>query len=142
MQIVGCTPQINNKPEEVNIIGFLDKENEDEKERLYQLYKEAAFFILPTKAECVGMSFIEAASFGLPAIGTEVGGVPEAVTDNKTGLICKPSQSSKEVAEWILSEWSDKQKYKKLSRSAFDKYRKHMNWQLWGERVKEVIEES
>lgn len=127
MQIVGCIPQINNKPEEVSIIGFLDKENEVEKERLYHLYKEAAFFILPTKAECVGMSFIEATSFGLPAIGTEIGGVPEAVTDNETGLICKPSQNSKEVAEWIFKVWSDAQKYNNLSKAAYIKYKEQMN---------------
>ena len=29
---------------------------------------------MPTKAECVGMSFIEAIYLGLPAVGTEIEG--------------------------------------------------------------------
>ena len=53
---------------------------------LYRLCREASFFIMPANAECVGMSFIEAASFGLPAIGKNTGGVPEAVLHNHSGL--------------------------------------------------------
>ena len=139
LKIVGCEPQIPNKPDEINVIGFLDKETPEGRERLHQLYKEAAFFIMPTKAECVGMSFIEAASYGLPAIGTETGGVPEAVIDGETGLISKPLHTPDNVAGWIISVFKREERYKELSQSAYGRYINHMNWDQWAKRVKEVI---
>ena len=98
--IAGCEPDIKNT-EWIKKVGFLDKSKADENEILLDLYRKATFFIMPTKAECVGMSFIEAASLGLPAIGTEVGGVPEAVTHKNSGYIINKEQTAKEVARWV-----------------------------------------
>lgn len=142
LQIVGCEPEIPNKPEGVKIIGFLDKEAEEGRVRLDQLYKEATFFIMPTKAECVGMSFIEAASYGLPSIGTETGGVPEAVIDGETGFICNPSHSPEEVANWIITVQKEEPRYSKLSHQAYSRYKKYMNWENWSSQVKEIINRS
>ena len=35
-----------------------------------------------------GISFIEAASYGVGSIGGKDGGAPDAISHNKTGLIC------------------------------------------------------
>jgi len=94
--VIGCSPEVPNKLDEVKILGFLDKENELGLSILKKSYEEASFFLLPTKAECIGMSFIEAASYGLPAIGTNVGGVPEAVIHEKTGYICEETSTPEE----------------------------------------------
>ncbi|CAM5415382.1 glycosyltransferase family 4 protein [Eoetvoesiella caeni] len=44
-------------------------------------------FALATEMEAAGMVFAEAASAGLPIVGTKVGGVPEMVQDGVTGLL-------------------------------------------------------
>lgn len=49
--------------------------------------KGCDFFALATHQEALGTSFIEAMAMGLPAIGTAVDGVPEVITDGKTGLL-------------------------------------------------------
>lgn len=41
--------------------------------------------------EGFGMSFIDAAFHGLATIGTDTGGIPDAIIDGKTGLIAKTS---------------------------------------------------
>ena len=41
--------------------------------------------------EGFGMSFIDAAFHGLATIGTDSGGIPDAIIDGKTGLIAKTS---------------------------------------------------
>lgn len=140
LEIMGCDPEIPDKPDEVKILGFLDKSKPEESRRVEELYREASFFIMPTKAECVGMSFIEAASVGLPAIGTEIGGVPEAITDNETGFIIGETHAPKETAEWIKKIWEDKLLYLSISENAFQRYTKKMNWELWGKKVWEIIE--
>lgn len=49
--------------------------------------KACDFFALATHQEALGTSFIEAMAMGLPALGTAVDGVPEVITDGKTGLL-------------------------------------------------------
>ncbi len=139
LHVVGCDPEIPNRPDGIKTIGFVDKETEMGRMQLDELYKEATFFIMPTKAECVGMSFIEAASYALPAIGSETGGVPEAVSDNETGLICRSAHTPEEVANWIIAARNDEQKYSKLSQQAYDKYKRTMNWGNWSKQVRDVI---
>lgn len=46
-------------------------------------------FCLTTRLEASGMVFLEAASAGLPVIGTAVGGVPEMLLNEQTGLLVK-----------------------------------------------------
>lgn len=44
-------------------------------------------FVLPTHEEALGTAFLEAQAMGLPAIGTRVGGVPEAILEGETGML-------------------------------------------------------
>ncbi len=138
--IAGCDPDIDVGKSYIKKVGFFDKSVAEQKGAFVDLYKKAHFFIMPTTAECVGMSFIEAASVGLPAIGTEVGGVPEAVSDKKTGLIIKKDQSPKDVAERVTSTWKDETKYRKISLNAFQHQSNNMSWERWGERVKDLLQ--
>ena len=41
-----------------------------------------------TSVEGFGISFIEAAQYGIPSIGGKDGGASDAIVHNKTGLIC------------------------------------------------------
>ena len=57
------------------------------------LIAEANLFLMPTRiekksVEGFGISFIEAASYGVGSIGGKDGGASDAITHNKTGLIC------------------------------------------------------
>ena len=58
-------------------------------------------FILTSESEGVPVSIMEAFSFGIPAIATAVGGIPEIVT-NGTGYLLPPNPSPKEVAKQLL----------------------------------------
>ena len=57
------------------------------------LIAEANLFLMPSRVEKksvegFGISFIESASYGVGAIGGKDGGASDAITHNKTGLIC------------------------------------------------------
>ena len=57
------------------------------------LIAKSNIFIMPsiihkTSVEGFGISFIEAAQYGIPSIGGKDGGASDAIIHNKTGLIC------------------------------------------------------
>jgi glycosyltransferase involved in cell wall biosynthesis len=47
-------------------------------------------FVLPSRAENLPLSVLEAMSAAVPVVVTKVGGVPEIVTDGVTGLVVEP----------------------------------------------------
>jgi len=51
-------------------------------------YKNCDIFIAPSRYESFGLIYAEAMSFGKPAIGTDVGGIPEVIEHEKTGFLC------------------------------------------------------
>ena len=63
---------------------FLGWVSGKERERLFQ---ESSIFCLPSEAEGMPMSILEAMAHGLATIATPVGGIPEIIDDGTNGLI-------------------------------------------------------
>jgi len=71
--------------------GLVDLVGPVERDRLYaEYYARADAFVMPTHAEGLGFTNIEAMSFGLPVISSTVGPIPEVVADRATGLLVAP----------------------------------------------------
>jgi len=51
-------------------------------------------FICPSLAEGLGIVFIEAQACGLAVVGTNVGGIPDVITDRENGLLIEPKDSA------------------------------------------------
>lgn len=58
----------------IHILGRLNKNIPEEYERMISYYQESDLFLLPTKAECAGIVFAEAAEYGLPSVTHKTGG--------------------------------------------------------------------
>jgi glycosyltransferase involved in cell wall biosynthesis len=55
------------------------------------LYLEhAKAFCLPSRAEPFGIAILEAGAYRLPVVASRVGGIPEIVIDEETGLLTEP----------------------------------------------------
>lgn len=76
--------------------------------------------VLPSLNEAVGRIILEAATYGVPAIATRVGGVPEIVRDQETGLLVPP-QDAGSIARALLELLTDPEKRERLGRAAKEK---------------------
>ena len=83
--------------------------------------------------EGFGISYLEAAFYGIPSIASNVGGTPEAVLHNNTGIIISNVAELDSVLKNILS---DNNNLKKLGQNA--KIRAEKNF-LWSNIIKKYI---
>lgn len=125
----------------VDVAGRLDKSKPEDLHTFNNLFKKSHFFILPTQAECICMSCLEAASFGVPVFASDTGGVPESVEHGKTGKLLPVNESGKEYAEAIRELWKDKKQYEEIARNSYQRYCKSHNWNSWGKKARQVAED-
>jgi glycosyltransferase involved in cell wall biosynthesis len=62
--------------------------DEEGRARLASLYQQATCFVLPSLHESFGIAYVEAATAGLPSIGTTEGGTPDSIGDG--GVLVDP----------------------------------------------------
>jgi len=74
-------------------------------------------FVMSSLAEGLGLSIMEAQAMGLPVIATFVGGIPELIEDNKTGILIPP-QDSEILANAITSLLENKLRARQLGENA------------------------
>jgi len=79
-----------------------------------QLLAAADIFCMPSINEALGYSLIEAMAAGKPVVATNVGGIPEVVTDASEGILVQPG-STDELANELERLVRDEQLRKVLS---------------------------
>jgi glycosyltransferase involved in cell wall biosynthesis len=97
---------------------------------------------MPSKAECYGLVYAEASSFGLPSLAADVGGVSTVVRDGKNGRLFKLEDEPEKYAEYIQQLISSRAAYEQLSLSAFQEYAERLNWTVAGKSVRDLIDDS
>ena len=94
------------------------------------LIKNSNLFLMPSivfknSVEGFGISFIEAASYGIGSIGGKDGGESDAIKNGKTGLICD-GQNINSIYESII-KFFENDNYKKYGMNALE-FSKNFQW--------------
>lgn len=137
--IVGSTVPNGTKDSDIKVYEYLDKSNDSDKKKLYDLYTKADFFLLPTRQECYGVVFCEANAFGLPIITTNTGGIPTIVQDGINGYKLTLEATGKEFAEKIIEIYKQHELYKKMRFESRKRYDELLNWDSAGKQIQEHI---
>jgi glycosyltransferase involved in cell wall biosynthesis len=74
---------------------------------LVEVYRDADIFVVPTRKEHMGMVLTEACATGLPIVGTDVGGIREAVHEGRNGHLLPRGAGAEEWAAAILGLLAD-----------------------------------
>ena len=61
----------------------------------YKILKAFDIFVLPSVKEGLPYVLLEAGQAELPVVASDVGGVPDIITDNASGLLCPPKNHNK-----------------------------------------------
>ncbi len=92
-------------------------------------YVEAAdIFCRPSLSEGFGNSFVEAMAVGTPIIATPVGGIPDFLTEEKTGLFCQVRHPAS-IAEAVTKYVKDKSLYENIVKNGQALVREKYSWQ-------------
>jgi glycosyltransferase involved in cell wall biosynthesis len=86
----------------VSVTGWIDQIKRSE------LLSIATILVLPSHAEGFPMSILEAMSAGTPVVATRVGGVPEAITHEREGLLVTPGDVAgiaESIKRLLASPW-------------------------------------
>ena len=138
LHVVGCIPPME-VPDFVKIHGFISKRTDEGKKLIDKLFSESHFFILPSKAECFGVVFAEASSFGLPSLATNTGGIPSAITDGINGKLFPANADAEKYSSYILEIMSSKNKYYQLAMNSFEEYNSRLNWSKSAAIIKDYV---
>lgn len=136
--IIGADPA-GLSPEQFDIHPYLDKGKPEHFALLSKIMLGAHFFFLPSRAEAYGQAFCEAAAFGLPSIGSTMGGIPTIVRDGATGFVRPPETSAGQFASLIQETLSDSQGYRRMAMQAREDYLQRLNWDSFGTALSDAI---
>ena len=88
LTIVGTGPLENNLKEHCSRLGIDHRVDfAGYRSNSFDALKEMDIFVLPSRTEGCPIVILEAMAMGLPVVATNVGGNPELVTDNETGIL-------------------------------------------------------
>ena len=132
LTIIGCVPPFPVTEPGIKVIPFLNRGIEAEAHQLVSIIKQSHFLLLPTRAECAGVVFCEAAAYGLPSVTTSTGGVPTYVKNNITGITLPPEAGGEAYAEKIITLYANDAVYQQLCSSSRSYYEETLNWNAWG----------
>jgi glycosyltransferase involved in cell wall biosynthesis len=115
----------------VKLAGWLGHEGRD------RLLATASLFVLPSHAEGVPVSLLEAMAAGCPVIATAVGGIPDVVRHGVNGLLVTPGEPAA-LAGAIARLLDDRALAVRLGAAARDTIARHHTLERALERIERV----
>lgn len=122
----------------IHDLGFLDKSKPDDLDKYIRVWRKSNLLLLPTRAECAGIVFCEAGTFGVPILTTKTGGTGTYVIDGVNGMRLALSAGPSQYAD-IIQHWFRNGDLDSLAQQSFELYSKRFSWNAWGRHFEQVV---
>lgn len=119
--------------------GLLLKSNPEHRARIEQLLVQSHLVFVPSRAEAYGMTFCEAAAYGVPSLTSDVGGIPTIVREDLTGFSLPAASDPDAYARRIEACFADRDRHIALGRAARRFYDQTLNWDAFGEGLIDIL---
>lgn len=140
--VVGCEPFAGETPEGVRCLGFLSKSDALHKEQWEQCFRDCHAFLLPTRADCFGVVYAEAAAYALPSLATRTGGVPDAAKEGHNGWLFDPAADETGYADLLESWVKNTSAYQDAAMRAWRYGDSVLNWRVAGRQFGGLLAEK
>ena len=108
-----------------NVVYCTDRSWED----AMRVIKSSSIVVVPSRMESLPTTVKEAFFLNVPVIGTNVGGIPELITNNETGILI-PTENSNKLAQAVNELLLDKEKAEKLATNGNTFVKNNMTWDV------------
>ena len=92
-------------------------------------YAASDVVVLPSLKEATSIAGLEAMATGKPLVGTNVGGIPQIITDGETGILVPP-RNPDELAHAIVFLLNDDGKRAAMGLNARKRAESEFSWQI------------
>ena len=133
-------PQLQQLAQTIRVAERVHFFTEFSRKDLAAWYAAADIFALPSTGEGFGLVFLEAMAFGKPAIGTNVGGIPDVVEDGQEGLLIEPNVPAVSCA--LRKLLCDRAFCDTLGARAKQRVEREFTFDKFQQRLREVIEST
>ena len=118
---------LRNAESEINgaVVYCTDRSWED----AMSLLKSSSIVVVPSRTESLPTIVKEAFFLNVPVIGTNVGGIPELITNNETGILVPPESPSK-LAQAVNELLSNKKQAERLAINGNIFIKNNMTWDV------------
>ena len=130
LTIIGASPKI--EVPNCHVIGPIPVDKID------QYYRNASVFCLPTLLEPFGVAFIEAMTYQLPIIGTNIGAIPDFVVDDYNGYLINPGDVDA-LTTALLKVMDNSEKRFAFGQKSYQIARDKYNWLKVGTAARQAI---
>ena len=138
LRILGNGPErrfLEGLVKELNLKNAVDLPGVASRTELMREISGAMCVVIPTpKSEAFGLLAIESMSVGTPVIATKVGGLPEIIQDNVTGLLVEPEYQ--EIADTIEKIYLDKNLNIDIGLKGQERARTHFNMARFANQIR------
>ncbi|MEK9208821.1 MAG: glycosyltransferase family 4 protein [Patescibacteria group bacterium] len=98
-------------------------------EQLAVVYAAADVFVRPSLSEGLGSVFLEAMAARVPVVASAVGGIPDIVHDEQTGLVCNQHDAA-DIARAIVRVLEDRPLRERMVLNAERMVREKYDWDI------------
>lgn len=104
----------------------------------YHILAASDVYVSASNAESFGIVYAESMAYGIPVVATNVGGIPEVVENEKTGLLVPPGNADN-LADAIINLLRNKELRTTMGQNGRKRVERLFNL---GDRVEELIEKK
>lgn len=126
-RLVLLGPELPTVPSGVTCLGALSKADPSQFATICGAFREATVFVLPTLADAFPNVIREAMAAGLPCIASDIGSIPEMISDGVTGHLV-PVHDPGTLADRILRVIQDPEKGRAMGAAGHERYSERFTW--------------